>query len=67
MQPVIQQQPKNVNSFFAGLKLQLQELELQGKYVASLTTQGHGSILKDGVEIFDCYVLSYIVWSCLPQ
>lgn len=66
MQPVIQRQPKNFNSFFAGLKLQLQELRLQGKSVASLITQGHGSILKDCVEIFDCYVLSYIVWSCLP-
>lgn len=38
MQPVIQQQPKNFNSFFAGRKLQLQELGLQGKYVASLIT-----------------------------
>lgn len=38
MQPVIQRQPKNFNSFFAGLKLQLQELRLRGKFVASLLT-----------------------------
>ena len=38
MQPMIQHQPKNFNSFFAGLKLQLQELGLQGKSVASLMT-----------------------------
>lgn len=38
MQPVIQRQPKNFNSFFAGLKLQLKELGLQGKSVASLIT-----------------------------
>lgn len=46
MQPVIHQHQKNFNSLFAGLKLRLEKLGLEGNSVASLISQGPYSVLK---------------------